>query len=321
MERKAKVARLRFGQHQRGGTGPAFGDAANGAPFPAVVGKLHVVARCLRAGCEAQHEPAEFARPAEIDAEPLLAAAARIASPRGCELAVERVRRVGPAQRGRRANPGRWPFRSDRGKVVQLEIAHVERAAATLASAGDDELDGRDVVQRPILRRSPREFDVALLDRDQFPLVRKREVGTAIPPDVVAACVDQLDLQIVDRRVRTQPERDRIVVRQVDRQGAPRERVTCRAAQVEVEPQCGPLRIDDVMHARRHAVGCTGLPRGNVVEAVEVAYGRLRRGGMEGHDQQNGEHRAGASAADDGFRDARKNGRHPLTPPVIRPWM
>ncbi len=321
MKRKAKIARLRFGEHQWSRTGPAVRDAANRAPLPAIVGELNVVARRICAGCEAQHEPAEFARPAEIDAQPLLAAGGRIASPRGGGLAVEGVRRVGPSQRGRRTNLGRGPLGRDGGKLVQLEIAHVERAAAALASAGDDELDGRDLAQRPILRGSPCKLDVALLDRDQLPFMRKRDVGTAVPPDVVAACVDQLDLQIVDRRIRAQPERDCIVVRQVDRQRAPREGVTRRTTQVEVEPQCGAFRVDDVLHARRHAVGCAGLPRGDVIEAVEAAHGRLRRCAVERRDQQNGEHRAGASAADEGSGDARKNGRHPLTPPVIRPWM
>src|SRR4029079_955051 len=141
VERKAQVARLRFGQQQRGRTGPALGDAANRAPFPPVVGKLDVVARRVRAGREAQYESAELARPAKIDAEPLLTTAGRIALPRGCDLAVERVRRVGAAQRGRRANRGHPPFVSDGGKLVQLEVAHVERAAPAVAPAGHDELD------------------------------------------------------------------------------------------------------------------------------------------------------------------------------------
>ena len=91
------------------------------------------------------------------------------------------------------------------------------------------------MAQRAFRAGSPREFDVAFFDPDELPLAWKLEIGPVEPPDVLAARVQQLHLEIVGRRIGAQVERDLVAGRQVERQRAPRQRVPGGPGQVEVE--------------------------------------------------------------------------------------
>ncbi len=272
-----QVARVGLGQKQRRGSAAAFGDAPHGAPPPAVVRELHVVARCVLARRPAQDETAEFARPTEIDREPLLAARRRIAPPCGRGLAIDGARGLPASPRGGCAHVRSRPGGRHRRQLLQHDVAHVDGAAAAAAPGRHDELDRRRAAKRTVLRGPPRELDLPLLDRDLLPFARKCEVRPVVPPDVVAACIDELDLQVVHRCVGPQPERDGVVLRQVERQGAARNRVARGAAEIEVQPQRRPPGIDDGMQRRRHAVGRNGIPRRDVVEAIEDPGRGLRR--------------------------------------------
>src|SRR6185312_9972468 len=120
----------RFGQEQRGGTRPAFGYAAHRAPFAAVVGELHVVARRVAVLRPMQDETAEFTRPSEIDAEPLLATRARLAAPCSFRVAVEHARGTCARLRRRCAHLRLGPRCRLRRPFLQSEVADIDRSVA-----------------------------------------------------------------------------------------------------------------------------------------------------------------------------------------------
>ena len=170
----------------------------------AVVRELHVVARGMR-------RPRASARSArrtragllEIDRE----RSARRPSPASLFHAVVTEPSIAsagsaPGARGRRRHGRRRQAGGGLiGKLAQGEPAHLHRPPPAATTGRHHELDGRRVPQDAILGRSPREVDLALLDPDLLPFARKLEVGPAEPPDVVAARVDELDLELVGRRV------------------------------------------------------------------------------------------------------------------------
>ena len=126
--------------------------------------------------------------------------------------------------------------------------------------------------QHAVRSGPPGEVDLALLDFHQPPLARKLEVGPMEPPDIIAARVDELELELVHGRVGAQVERDFVVRRQIDRQDASRGRVPGRAAEIEVQPQRGARRPGGGMHRRAHAIGHRGLPCLGGLEAIEDSY-------------------------------------------------
>jgi hypothetical protein len=269
----------------------------------------------------AQHQAPEFARTSEIDDEPLLASGGcRIAAPRGGRLAIERKLRFASASRRGGRDLRRRPRDRRRRQLLQRDIADVHGASATTRAGGDGEFDRRRVVQRAVLRRAPREVDLPFFDRDLLPFAREREARPVVPPHVVATFVDQLDLQVVDRCVAAQPERDGVILGQVERQRPPRNRIARGAAEIEVQPQRRALRIAGVGKRRGDAIGCNGLPRSDVVEAIEHAQRRLRRrnAGHQRH-ERDGQRAAQESGAVRGCSHGARF--HPLTLPIINPWM
>ena len=62
---------------------------------------------------------------------------------------------------------------------------------------------------------SPRIRDLPLLRFERRPFARKNEVAAIEPPDVVAARIEQLQLEIFRRRVTANAEDELIVRRQV----------------------------------------------------------------------------------------------------------
>src|SRR5438093_13767001 len=91
--------------------------------------------------------------------------------------------------------------------------------------------------QRAVAGRAPGEVDLALLDPDEPPFAGKLEVGPVEPPHVVAACIDELHLQLVYGCVGAQVERKLVVRWEIDRQGASRGRVGCGATEIDIQPQ------------------------------------------------------------------------------------
>src|SRR5438045_6631203 len=93
------------------------------------------------------------------------------------------------------------------------------------------------MLQRPVLRRTPREIDLPFLDRYALPFARKFEVGAIEPPDVFAVLIGELDLKVVDRRIGAQIKADFVIRRQVERQRTRSERVAGGSREIEVEAQ------------------------------------------------------------------------------------
>src|SRR4030095_12943266 len=192
-------------------------DPTHGVPPDAVVRELHVVTRGIRAREPAHDQPAELPGLVEIDREDLGGAACRRALPRGRHGAVHGQRGVGAGARGRGPHGWRRAGRGLVGEPAQNDPADSQPPPPTATTGRDGELDGRRAPKSAVLGGSPREIDVALLDPDRLPFAWKFEVGSAEPPDVVPARVDELDLKMIGRRVASYGEADLVVSRQVPR--------------------------------------------------------------------------------------------------------
>src|SRR6185312_10481709 len=107
---------------------------------------------------------------------------------------------------------------------------------------------------------------------DLLPLVREDEFGTIDPPHVLAARVDQLELQCVHWRIAAYPERQFVVRRQVEWQLAPRRGVADHVAKIEIQAQCAAEFSIDGLDGCRRVVGVIGGPGGEGFEVVERAW-------------------------------------------------
>ena len=265
----------------------------------------------------AHDQPTELPGLVEIDREDLGGARRRRALPRSRHGAVHRQRGIGAGARGRRRYGWRWQAGGSLiGKLAQDEPAHLHPPPPTATTGRHRELDGRRVPQGAVLGRSPREVDVALLDPDLFPFTRKLEVGSAEPPDVLTAGVDELDLKVIGRRVAPDGEDDLVVGRQVQRQGPSGQRVARSAGEVEVQTQ-GPAdhsfsRMDRGAHAVRRSRG----PRPDVLELVQDAgprdAGRLGQRRGRPRQQRQDQHQQ---------RVKPRPSHHSLTLPSVSPRM
>ena len=94
---------------------------------------------------------------------------------------------------------------------------------------------------------------------------------TIEPPHVVAAGIDELDLEIVYGRVRAQIERDLVVLRQIERQLAARERVARDVPEIEVEAQ--RLSVDAVVRLG----GCLTPSEASADHALRSSNRRSKR--------------------------------------------
>ncbi len=163
----------------------------------------------------------------------------------------------------------RHPLRHGRQRG-QLEIVEPHRPLAA-GAGGDRELDRRDVVDLAPARRSPGERQMALLHRLGLPVVREADVAPVQPPDVGAGRVDQLELEVVHRRVGAQPVVEPVVRRQVEADVAMDDRVAATLHEREVDPQRLADRAGVARQLHRDAVGRHRLPAVDRVEAVEHA--------------------------------------------------
>jgi hypothetical protein len=120
------------------------------------------------------------------------------------------------------------------------------------------------------------------------------------PPDVVAARVHELELEVVARPLAMHPQEHREIGRERERQRPAQERVARDAAKVVVEAKAAPVAA----HRGAHVVGRRHLPQAGVAKIVEDA--RVRRRGRQRQDRGQ-EEPCGA--------------RHCFTPPARRPCM
>src|SRR5262245_5182245 len=120
---------------------------------------------------------------------------------------------------------------------MQAELVKTHRAAATTAPGFNDQFERRTVCEGPIQRWSPGERNLTFLDLDLLPLAWERKVTVAGPPDVLTARVDELEFQIVHRRLATYVKRELVVGRKVDRQRPMYAGIAGVAGKVEIEAQ------------------------------------------------------------------------------------
>src|SRR5690606_35089020 len=106
---------------------------------------------------------------------------------------------------------GRWRRRLRRQWLPrQAAEAH---AAAPAGVVVDGEFELRAAAQDAIQVRPPGLVDMARAVTHRGPLARELVARPVHPPDIVAAGVDQLELQVVGRRVAAQLEGEAVVLR------------------------------------------------------------------------------------------------------------
>ncbi len=286
----AQVPRFRLGQQMRVRAAVAVRHASHRAPARAVVGEVDVVAGCVQVRQPAQYESAELARLLEIHRDRLLPTGCGIAAPSRVRRPVEGVRGCARGERGRRVQQrcrGRGRFCR---QFPQCELLEADRSLPPTLTAGDDQLDRRAAPEIAVCRGAPGEFEVPLLEAHALPFAREREVGAVHPPHVFSACVDELELERVGRRVAAQAEGELVVPRVVERQLPPRDRVAGHRAEIEVETQRIARAAWNCAQARLDAVRCRGLPRRDVAEVIQQPH-RSSVGGGPGprYRQREGE--------------------------------
>src|SRR5205823_1730263 len=161
----------------------------------------------------------------------------------------------------------------------EAEVAVTVRAAAALPRR-DRELDGAHLLRLAAARRTPGEVQAGLADGHPLPLPREDVVALVAPPDVLAARVDELELEIVGPRLAPQPERERVVLGEREREALAHDHPA--AADVEVEPD---------PHARARLVRLAGDPD---VRALRRDGGPAREAGEVVEDDALGARRPGA---------------------------
>src|SRR5207247_1570605 len=180
------------------------------APRRAVARHLHLEGHRVVVGVPVDHQPAVFSVPAEVDHRPLLARERR-ALPGGGAVLVEHEWRLVAGKERRGLGLGRHAVLSRRLARLEAEVADPDRAAAALPRR-DRELDGAHLLRLAAAGRTPREVQARLADGHPLPLPRKDAVALVAPPDVLAARVDELELEVVGPRLAPQPERERVVL-------------------------------------------------------------------------------------------------------------
>src|SRR6202034_1190396 len=105
-----------------------------------------------------------------------------------------------PQQRLFGSKSGLRARRMRAGRPCRCEIAHLqagdEDAARAARARHDGELDEPELRYGGTARRTPRKFDVPALHHEPLPALRQPEVLEHVPPDVLPARVDQLELEI-----------------------------------------------------------------------------------------------------------------------------
>ncbi len=288
-----KVTGFRFGQVHVVLPAVAAGDAPGFPPVLPVAGELDRILPGEELLVPEDHEAAVLPLLQEIDEEPLVADAFD-ALPGRLEIAVEGSLRIVPRRRRDRRDLGGPRVGLRRRKLRERQLVHPHRALPS-GPRRHRELDRGDFSELAPASRTPRELDVTLLDRHLSPVARKLEVAAVQPPDVLAALVDELELEVVHRRVGAKPERELPVLGHLERNRPPRGGPTGAALEVEVhserpatEPGVGRERERDSVRRRR-------LPAGDVLEVVEDhrIAGRARAGKDEAETDQEREDSGG----------------------------
>src|SRR5262249_2564670 len=139
----------------------------------------------------------------------------------------------------RRARVGQRlrPMRGWRRQLAQLQVVDLDRPATTTATGTDNELDLVGLAQRSVLRRAPRKRNLTFLDGDPLPFAWNLEILALEPPDIVAAGVGELDLEVVRRSIPAQIKRNLVVVGKLQRQVATDEGVARGLGEIEIEAQ------------------------------------------------------------------------------------
>jgi hypothetical protein len=88
------------------------------------------------------------------------------------------------------------------------------------APGGDRELDGGDPADLSPTEWSPGELDLPLLDGEGLPPSGEHDVAAYMPPDVLTARVDELELEVIARRFAPDPEGEGVVLREFQVDGA-----------------------------------------------------------------------------------------------------
>jgi len=162
-----------------------------------------------------------------------------------------------------------------RRQFGQRQSPEARAAAAAAASGSDGQFQRGALRERVILARSPGKRDVVLGDPPRRPCFRHREIGPRMPPHVVAAGIDQLELQRVGRTGAAHAQVERIVRRECDRQCAAHRCVTGGAVQVVVEAQRLAVIAVDAAQARGDVVGRRDVPCRGIAEVHERGSTRI----------------------------------------------
>ncbi len=232
-----------------------------------------------------QHETADLARLAQVDIELLRRPVRRITAPLALRIAVHCRGRRRILQRRRRRHAHLRRRLVGRRQFAQHQVVDVDRTLAAIAAGADDELDRGGMAQRVVGCRPPGEFDLAPAHADLLPVAAEFEVGPVVPPDVLAARIDEFELQCVDGCLATNPETQFEVVGQVEWQRAPRggvavDRLPVRVGEVEIQAQRLPGLALGTLQRRADVVGVLHLPCRRRIEIVEHALGRAGGDGV-----------------------------------------
>ncbi|MNM52121.1 hypothetical protein D3C81_631930 [compost metagenome] len=275
---KAQVTRFGFRQGQPIATATTGIHFAQLVPIAPVTRCLHHVARSLQARHPLHHRTAEFTHLAQVQADGLLLHAA--ADPQCVRLAVgDALLQCGGGVGDDDGGQRRGVFLRQR---LQGQLIEAHRAATT-DLAVDGELHRCAAPQRLVFARPPCLFDMALAVIHTRPALGELIAGAVHPPHVVAAGIDEFELQVVGRRIPAQFERDLIVLGPGDVQFATDAGITGNFVEVVIQAQGAAVVATD--RPQRTA----DLRRGDQLPGVDVIELRQDRSGTrQARAQQHG---------------------------------
>ena len=269
----------RFGFRQRDPVASAVAadHVAQRAPIAAIVGRQHGIRGRMRTLGPIDAQAAEFGGCAEIERQPLRAGAR---TPDRSRIAIECLAGVARSRGDARGCDARF---HDIGRQRrEAQIIEADRSFAADAVV-ERELQLRAVPQHRVGARPPRLADVPAFVVHRRPLAGECVFRAIDPPDIVAAGVDQLELQIVGRRFAAQPEIEAIVVRIGNGDIALHADIAGDAVEVVIHAECAVFRADRPGHLRR----CDDAPLRGVVEGVEGGSGVFRPRAATGYQHPN----------------------------------
>src|SRR5258708_7407978 len=147
--------------------------------------------------------------------------------------------------------------RARRRERQQFQVVD-PNGAPSASPRGDDDLDGGDVARLAATDGTPCERDLSLLRRDLAPLTGKFEITPVHPPDVLAARIDELELQVVHGSIGTHPERELVVRGQIQIDAPPGDCIAGVAMEIEIELHGAPAVTGALADRKRYAVGWMG---------------------------------------------------------------